>query len=406
MDNFSQNLLLQLKSASLYFGLDPSVNNWKLWVVGMILLPSLFSLLAVMIGIWKKRKNRNRRNEPIKESITVETASSDTHTPLVSTAGPALGAPVITWQERLALALSHGRQEIWGKVEKLFGGEGLSSGQLEEMEELLYSADLGPKVVGELIPHLQRNVKSDHLKIEDLKALLRDFLYARMHPVQSMLRDELLVDQGANKGQLPKPLGIMIVGVNGAGKTTTIGKIATKLTAKGAKVVVGAGDTFRAAAVEQLQVWCERSGALMIRGKEGSRPSGVAFECLQQAIGQQADYCILDTAGRLHTNENLMDELKKIKGVWQKLLPGAPHHIYLVLDAITGQNAIRQAEEFHRALGLTGLIFTKCDGSSKAGSLVGIVEQLQVPAVFIGIGEKVDDLARFSLDDYLTALLS
>ena len=198
----------------------------------------------------------------------------------------------------------------------------------------------------------------------------------------------------------------MIVGVNGAGKTTTIGKLATKLTNQGAKVVVGACDTFRAAAVDQLQVWCDRSGAQMVRAKEGSNPSGVGYAALEKALNEKADYCILDTAGRLHTKGNLMDELSKSKNVLSKLDKDAPHQTLLVIDAITGQNALRQAEEFHKALNLTGLIFTKCDGSSKAGSAVGIVKNLQVPITYIGVGEGVEDINIFDLDEYLNALLS
>ncbi|MBH46775.1 MAG: signal recognition particle-docking protein FtsY [Halobacteriovorax sp.] len=198
----------------------------------------------------------------------------------------------------------------------------------------------------------------------------------------------------------------MVVGVNGAGKTTTIGKLATKLTAQGAKVVVGACDTFRAAAVDQLQVWCDRAGATMIRAKEGANPSGVGYDALQTALNEKADYCILDTAGRLHTAGNLMDELKKSKTVLQKLDASAPHHTLLVIDAITGQNALRQAEEFHKTLELNGLILTKCDGSSKAGSAVSIVSTLQVPIAYIGVGESVEDLDEFKLDDYLKALLA
>ena len=203
-----------------------------------------------------------------------------------------------------------------------------------------------------------------------------------------------------------KPKVIMVVGVNGAGKTTTIGKLATKLTSQGAKVVVGACDTFRAAAVDQLAVWCERSGATMIRAKEGSNPSGVGYQALEEAIKEQADYCILDTAGRLHTKGNLMDELAKSKRVLTKLDDAAPHHVLLVIDAITGQNALRQAEEFHQTLGLTGLIFTKCDGSSKAGAAVGIVKKLNVPITYIGVGENVEDLNQFKSEEYLDSLLS
>ena len=219
---------------------------------------------------------------------------------------------------------------------------------------------------------------------------------------QEKLDPTLLTFDPANTG---KTKVIMVVGVNGAGKTTTIGKLATKLTAQGAKVVVGACDTFRAAAVDQLAVWCERAGAHMVRAKEGANPSGVGYQALEEAINMKADYCILDTAGRLHTKGNLMDELAKSKRVLQKLDETAPHQTLLVIDAITGQNALRQAEEFNQTLGLTGLIFTKCDGSSKAGSAVGIVKNLNVPIAYIGVGENVEDLNHFKVDEYLDSLL-
>jgi len=223
-----------------------------------------------------------------------------------------------------------------------------------------------------------------------------------MSPIQASLNSALTEYNPQDKGQTKV---IMVVGVNGAGKTTTIGKLATKFRAEGASVVVGACDTFRAAAVDQLQIWCDRAGATMIRAKEGSNPSGVGYDTLQAALNAKADYCILDTAGRLHTKENLMEELTKSKNVLKKLDPNAPHHILLVIDAITGQNAIRQAEEFHKALDLNALIFTKCDGSSKAGSAVSIVSQLKLPIAYIGVGESAEDLDIFNLDDYLNALL-
>ncbi len=197
----------------------------------------------------------------------------------------------------------------------------------------------------------------------------------------------------------------MIVGVNGAGKTTTIGKLATKLKGQGAKVIVGACDTFRAAAVDQLQVWCDRAGVDMVRAKDGADPSGVAYDTVAKAFAENYDYCLIDTAGRLHTNQNLMDELAKTKRVMAKINPEAPQEVLLVLDAITGQNALKQAQEFHKALQLTGIIFTKCDGSAKAGSAVGIVDQLRVPITYIGVGETVDDLHLFDLDLYLKTLV-
>ncbi|MGZ3788152.1 MAG: signal recognition particle-docking protein FtsY [Bacteriovorax sp.] len=309
--------------------------------------------------------------------------------------------PAISFSERLKSGLSRSRQEVWGKLSSLFSG-GLDEEKIEALEELLYGADIGTATVGELMDHVHKKAREGNLSEESFKSFLFDFLKAKMAPIQEKVDHSLYQYNPNEKGQTKV---IMIVGVNGAGKTTTIGKLATKLRSQGASVVVGACDTFRAAAVDQLQVWCERAGATMIRAKEGSNPSGVGYDALQAALNQKADYCILDTAGRLHTKENLMDELTKSKNVLKKLDPTAPHQILLVIDAITGQNALRQAEEFHKALDLTGLIFTKCDGSSKAGSAVSIVEQLKLPITYIGVGESAEDLDIFKIDDYLKALL-
>jgi fused signal recognition particle receptor len=307
----------------------------------------------------------------------------------------------ISFTDRLKKGLSRSRLEVWGKLSTLFS-EGLDEEKTEALEELLYGADIGTATVAELMVEVHKRAKVENLSEESFKAFLFDFLKSKMEPIQTKVDSSLYQFDSKNKTSTKV---IMVVGVNGAGKTTTIGKLATKLRSQGASVVVGACDTFRAAAVDQLQVWCDRAGATMIRAKEGSNPSGVGYDALQAAINQQADYCILDTAGRLHTKENLMDELVKSKNVLKKLDPLAPHQILLVIDAITGQNALRQAEEFHKTLDLTGLIFTKCDGSSKAGSAVSIVEQLKLPIVYIGVGETAEDLDIFRVDDYLKALL-
>lgn len=308
----------------------------------------------------------------------------------------------ITFSERLKSGLSRSRQEVWGKLSNLFTGDELDDEKIESLEELLYGADIGTATVAELMVTVHKKAKEGNFSEDSFKQFLFDFLKAKMAPIQEKIEPALYAFDPAESSGTKV---IMVVGVNGAGKTTTIGKLATKLRAQGATVVVGACDTFRAAAVDQLQVWCDRAGATMIRAKEGSNPSGVGYDALQAALNQKADYCILDTAGRLHTKENLMDELVKSKNVLKKLDPAAPHQILLVIDAITGQNALRQAEEFHKALDLTGLIFTKCDGSSKAGSAVSIVEQLKLPIAYIGVGETAEDLDIFRIDDYLKALL-
>ncbi len=302
-----------------------------------------------------------------------------------------LVVPKISWSQRLTLGLDKSRSEVWGKIGNLFAGEKPS---LDEIEEVLYTADLPTGMVQELISRLEKEGKGK--KPEEIQSLVYLFMKEKMEPVQKTEKD---------LSPIKSTKVIMIVGVNGAGKTTTIGKLATKLKAEGNKVIVGACDTFRAAAVDQLQVWCERAGVEMVRAKDGADPSGVAYGTVAKGVSGNYDYCLIDTAGRLHTNQNLMDELTKTKKVMAKIDATAPSEVLLVLDAITGQNALKQAQEFHKALQLTGIIFTKCDGSAKAGSAVGIVDQLQVPIKYIGVGESVDDLHKFDLDLYLKTLV-
>ena len=201
-----------------------------------------------------------------------------------------------------------------------------------------------------------------------------------------------------------EPWVIMIVGVNGVGKTTTIGKLAAKFTSQGKKVVLAAGDTFRAAAAEQLGIWAERSGAQLIRHAEGSDPAAVAFDALQAARNRKADDLIVDTAGRLHTKSNLMDELKKVRRVLEREMPGAPHDVLLVIDATTGQNGLNQAKVFGEATGVSGIVLTKLDGTSKGGIVVAIKKELGLPVKFIGVGEGIDDLQEFDPNEFVEAL--
>lgn len=373
----------------------------------IMILSIVVSLLTVTVLLWFLRKTpESERQEKLaaEEKKSAEVEAETEAAKVIEEKKPSVvevKEPTISFADRLKKGLSRSRNEIWGKVAGLFRS-GINADTLEQVEELLYSADLGPQMTQELIDALEAEVKKGEISEEKFKEFLFQFLNSKMQTVQETVRPELLK---FNKATHQGTKVIMIVGVNGAGKTTTIGKLATKLRQDGASVVVGACDTFRAAAVDQLQVWCDRAGATMIRAKEGANPTGVAYDALQHALNEKADYCILDTAGRLHTKENLMDELKKTKSVLTKLDPVAPHETLLVIDAITGQNALRQADEFHKTLTLSGLIFTKCDGSSKAGSAVGIVKALQVPIVYIGVGESAEDLDHFVLEDYLKALL-
>ena len=300
----------------------------------------------------------------------------------------------VSWAARLFKGMERSRQDVWGKIGAIFNSENAA---LDEVEEILYAADIPTNLVQQLIEKFEKEARGKNP--QEISQLVFDFFKSKMASVQAGVTEEIFTFKPGTGTKV-----IMIVGVNGAGKTTTIGKLATKLKSQGAKVIVGACDTFRAAAVDQLQVWCERAGVDMVRAKDGADPSGVAYDTVARAYSEKFDYCLIDTAGRLHTNQNLMEELTKTKRVMSKINAEAPHQVLLVLDAITGQNALKQAQEFNKALDLTGIIFTKCDGSSKAGSAVGIVEQLQVPITYIGVGESVDDLDRFDLDLYLRAL--
>lgn len=328
------------------------------------------------------------------ETPRVETENTEV---LVAETKALEATPKVSWDKRLFQGLSRTRSDVWSKVTSLISGKNIEEEVIDELEEILFTADLSPALVQDLLDQLKKIAGEEVNYLQEIKTFLKDKIDAPQAKVDPSFYQFNQTHSGTKV--------IMIVGVNGAGKTTTIGKLATKFKQQGAKVVVGACDTFRAAAVEQLEVWCKRAGVEMVRAAEGADPSGVAYDAVSKAKEINADYCIIDTAGRLHTKSNLMDELAKTKKVMSKVIPEAPHETLLVVDAITGQNALRQAEEFNKSLDLTGLIFTKCDGSSKAGSAVSIVQQLDVPIIYIGVGEEVEDLDIFHLDSYLDALL-
>jgi fused signal recognition particle receptor len=401
MMNSIINLLQSIYSG---LGIATTTNEGDVYGISLVLTVLILSIVQL---VNKKTPQLPPSAEPTKDEAPVVEKKEEVASVVVEEAQPvetkAPEVPQVSWKERLKKGLSKSSGEVWGKIGSIFTGKGLDDDTLEEVEELLYGADIGPTIAAELIEALEEQAKKEGFGESEFKTFLKEFLSTKMTGVQNDVDADLYNFDESKRGQTKV---IMVVGVNGAGKTTTIGKLATKLTAQGAKVVVGACDTFRAAAVDQLQVWCERAGAEMIRAKEGANPSGVGYDALQTALNEKADYCILDTAGRLHTKGNLMDELTKSKDVLKKLDESAPHQTLLVIDAITGQNAIRQAEEFNNALKLDGLIFTKCDGSSKAGSAIGIVDKLKVPITYIGVGEQVEDLNIFNLDEYLGALLN
>jgi fused signal recognition particle receptor len=297
---------------------------------------------------------------------------------------------------RLKQSLSKTRAGFTTKLDQVLLGKKEISGEfLEELEEVLFTSDLGVTTTQELIQKVQEGVvrreldKPDKLR-EVLKKEIRAFLHA---------------PEVEHKEPAPgEPLVIMMIGVNGVGKTTAIGKTAHLFKEEGKSVMLVAGDTFRAAAIEQLQIWAERVGAEVVKQKEGSDPSAVVYDALSAAVSRKIDVVLIDTAGRLHTKINLMDELEKICRIAGKKLPGSPHEVWLVLDATTGQNAIAQAETFNKALRVTGIILTKLDGTAKGGIVVGICHQLKIPIRFIGIGEKLDDLRPFDASEFVEAI--
>lgn len=297
--------------------------------------------------------------------------------------------------ERLKRGLSKTHDSFIGRIDTLLlGKKQIDADVLEELEEILITADIGVSTTVDLIRTLEQRLKRNELKDGDaLKAALREEILSRLQ-VKSCELDL----------SVAKPFVFMVIGVNGVGKTTTIGKIASMYQARGKKVLLAAGDTFRAAAAEQLEIWGERAGVDVVRHKEGADPSAVAFDACKAAVARNADIVIIDTAGRLHTKVNLMEELKKIKRVIGREIPGAPHETLLVLDAATGQNAVVQAKIFKEAADVTGIVLTKLDGTAKGGIVVAITQEFGIPIRYIGVGEGVDDLREFNPDDFVEAL--
>ena len=280
----------------------------------------------------------------------------------------------------------------------IVGKARIDDGILDAMEEALVETDMGVDTTLKLIDALEERVSRDrYVKLEKLTAMLQDEI-SKLLDVEGARNDGRIIDQSR------KPYVILVVGVNGVGKTTTIGKLASKLVSEGKKVVLGAADTFRAAAVEQLTIWAERSGADIVKQEMGSDPASVAYDTVKSAVAKGADAVIIDTAGRLHNRIDLMNELTKIRNVIAKVIPDAPHEVLLVLDASTGQNAVQQATEFLRATKVNSIALTKLDGSAKGGVVVSIVDKFQIPLKYIGIGEGVDDLKFFDGQEFSKSL--
>jgi fused signal recognition particle receptor len=286
-------------------------------------------------------------------------------------------------------------QGFMARLNGLFGqSRQVDESVLAELEEILFTADIGVRTASGLVEVARERLKRNELQNpERIKGVIRE-------EVERIV--SLPVPRSLEGGGPPHV--VMVVGVNGAGKTTTIGKLAAKLTGSGKKVVLAAGDTFRAAASEQLDVWSGRAGAELVKGAENSDPGAVAFEGVKRARETGADVVLVDTAGRLHTKAPLMEELRKVKRVLEKALPGAPHEVLLVLDSTNGQNAIQQAKQFHEAVGVSAIALTKLDGTAKGGVIIGICDELKLPVVWVGVGEKVADLRRFEPHEFVQAL--
>ncbi len=282
----------------------------------------------------------------------------------------------------------------------IIGKSKVDDSVLDAIEEALVASDMGVDTTLKIVDSLEERVSKDR--------------YMSFDELVDMLRDEIgtLLDiDGEESPKEPfdltkKPLVVMVVGVNGVGKTTTIGKLAARYKAMGKKVMIGAADTFRAAAVDQLQIWAERADVEIVKQGMGADPASVAFDTVKSAVAKGADVVLIDTAGRLHNRIDLMNELTKIRNVMRKVIPDAPHEVLLVLDASTGQNAYQQAKEFSRATDITSLAITKLDGTAKGGVVIGIVDQLKVPVKFIGIGEGIDDLKVFDKKEFVGSLFS
>ncbi|MEP0547052.1 MAG: signal recognition particle-docking protein FtsY [Rhodothermales bacterium] len=303
-------------------------------------------------------------------------------------------------KERLEEGLEKTRTSLFGKLDVLVRGKDqVDEEVLDDLEGILVTSDVGVKTTVDIIHRIEARVARDkYVSTEDLNGLIRE-------EIASLLLEHAPDRPADFDAPLPNhPHVVMVVGVNGVGKTTSIGKMANRYKEAGKSVLLGAADTFRAAAAEQLDIWAQRAGVPIIKQHHGADPAAVAFDTLAAATSRGSDVVLIDTAGRLHTKGGLMDELSKVKRVMDRQVPGAPHEVLLVLDASTGQNAIRQAEEFTKSVDVTGLVLTKLDGTAKGGIVIGISNEFQIPVKYIGVGEGIDDLQVFDRSSFVAAL--
>ena len=305
-------------------------------------------------------------------------------------------------KETLDTGLSKTKESVFSKISKaIIGKSKVDEEVLDNLEQILIESDVGVETTLKIIDRIEKRVARDkYIGTSELNTILKEEIMFLLNENETEERESF---------DFPKqevPYVIMVVGVNGVGKTTTIGKLAYQFKKAGKKVVLGASDTFRAAAVDQLTVWAERAGVDIVKQEMGSDPASVAFDTVKSAVAKDADVVIVDTAGRLHNRIDLMNELTKIRNVMRKVIPDAPHEVLLVLDASTGQNAFQQAKEFSRATDISALAITKLDGTAKGGVVIGVVDQFHVPVKFVGIGEGIDDLKVFNKREFVGSLFS
>jgi len=362
---------------------------------------TLISLLFVFV-VWRisRRKSGLSVNETTAPEKSGEPVVQEEKRPDDSIAigmdpeAEAVVAPEVTVLERMRSGLGKTRDSLVGRLDGLFGSQSrFSPEMIEELEEILITSDFGMPTTQALVRALEERFSGSDAPSSEIYAGLKEEISRRLRLVA-------VPDREIAAG----PKVIMMVGVNGVGKTTTIGKLASRYAADGKKVLLGAGDTFRAAAAEQLEVWARRAGVDIVRHQEGGDPAAVAFDAVKAAIARKSDLLIIDTAGRLHTKANLMEELKKVCRVLGRELAGAPHQTLLVVDATTGQNALAQARLFKEAVDVDGIVLTKLDGTAKGGIVVAISNDLKIPVRYIGIGEAIDDLRPFDPDLFAAAL--
>jgi fused signal recognition particle receptor len=356
----------------------------------------IYVVLAVVFAvallfIWRASKKRRAPVVPAEE----QRPKLEVVPPTVEK--PALQKPAVEKGKDLKEGLEKTRGGFVARIGSLIGRKQIDQALVDQLEEILFTADIGAKTAHKLFEAVKSSLSRNELKDADA-------VWAVIRQESEAILERAQQKAGPFDPGRAKPFVILTIGVNGVGKTTTIGKLAAKLTSDGKKVILAAGDTFRAAATEQLEIWGQRTSTPVVKGNQNSDPSAVIFDAVKRAQAEGYDVVICDTAGRLHTKDNLMAELEKVRRVMKKALPEAPHETFLVLDATNGQNAIAQAATFKQAMDITGIVLTKLDGTAKGGVILGICDELQVPVRYIGIGEKVADLRPFDAHEFVDAL--